>query len=80
MQMNVQLIRASQFLYGFCLSVRHKPGNLYVVFDTLSRLESANANLLQDPNHSELDVLFAYTVTLVNSALFCLGGLSAAIG
>ncbi len=35
------------------------------MLDKLSRLVSANANLPQDLNHSELNMLFAYTDTLV---------------
>ncbi len=65
MQMNVRLIMASQFLHGFCLLDRHELGKEHVVPNVLSRLASANANLPQDPNHSELDMLFAYTATLV---------------
>ena len=65
MQMNVLLIRASQFSRGFCLSVWHKSEKEYVVPDALSRLATVNVNSPQDLNHSELDVLFAYTATLI---------------
>lgn len=65
MRMNVRLVRASQFLRGFRLVVRHKPGKEHVIPDALSRLASANTDLPSDPEHSELDVLFVYTATLV---------------
>ena len=80
MQMNVWLIKVSQLLCGFCLSVCHKPRKKHLVSDALSRLASVNANLPQDPNHLEYNVLFAYTATLVQMSLLCLGRLSTAIG
>lgn len=66
--MNVQLIRASQFLCQFSkLEIRHKPGKEHIVPDALSRLASANTNLPSlDPEYSELDALFTYTTTLVD--------------
>ncbi len=73
MQMNILLIMAFQFLYGFCLLVQHKPEKKRVVPDVLSRLANANANLSLNPNHSELDVLFAYVATLVQFSLSLVG-------
>ncbi len=64
MRLNLRLVRASQFLQQFKLNVRHKPGKEHIVPDALSRLASANTGQV-DPHHSELDVLFAYSTTLV---------------
>ena len=65
-QMNVCLVRASQFLRQFRLVVRHKPGKKHILLDALSRLASANTNLpSQDPAYSELDAFFVYNATLV---------------
>lgn len=67
MQINVRLVRASQFLRQFRLVVRNKPGKEHIVLDTLSRLASANTNLpSEDPNYSELDALFTYNITLID--------------
>lgn len=67
MQMNVRLVRASQFLRQFRLVVCHKPGKEHIVPDALSRLASANTNLpSEDPNYSELDALFTYNTTLID--------------
>ena len=66
MQINVRLVRTSQFLRQFRLIVRHKPGKKHILPDALSRLASANTNLpSQDITYSELDALFAYNATLV---------------
>lgn len=66
MQMNVRLVRASQFLRQFRLIVRHKPGKEYILPDALSCLASANTNPpSQNPAYSELNALFAYNTTLV---------------
>lgn len=48
----------------FELDVRHKPGKKNVIPDVLSRLASANEYTLPS-DHAELDVLYAYTTTLV---------------
>lgn len=67
MRMNVRLVRASQFLCQFRLVICHKPGKEHIVPDALSRLASANTNLLsEDPNYSELDALFTYNTTLID--------------
>ena len=66
MQMNVCLVRASQFLQQFRLIVWHKPEKEHILLDALSRLASAITNLpSQDPAYSKLDALFAYNTTLV---------------
>lgn len=39
-KLNLRLVRASQYLSGFNLSVRHKPGKANVVPDALSRLQA----------------------------------------
>lgn len=64
MRLNLQLVRASQFLQQFKLDVRHKPGKEHIIPDALSRLASANVGQA-DPSYSELDALFTYNTTLV---------------
>lgn len=64
-KMNIRFFRASQFFLGFYFTVWHKLEKEYVVTDALSRLASANTNLLSNLDHSELDVLFAYTTILI---------------
>lgn len=68
MRINVQLVKALQFLYQFSkLEIRSKPGKKHIVPDALSHLTSANTNLLSlNSEYSELDVWFTYTTTLVN--------------
>ncbi len=72
MRMNVWLIKASQFFCGFCWTVCHDSGKKHVMPDALSRLATVNVNLPPDLNHSELDVLFVYTATLVQLSTFLL--------
>ena len=70
MRMNVRLVRASQFLCGFWLTIRHNPGKKHIVPDALNRLASTDSNLLDHvPEYAELDVLFAYSTTLVELRL-----------
>ena len=66
MQINVCLVRASQFLQQFRLIIWYKPGKEHILPDALSHLVSANTNLSsQDPAYSELDALFIYNATLI---------------
>lgn len=46
MQMNLSLVRASQFLCQFNLDVRYKPGKENIAPDALSRLASTNTGKL----------------------------------
>ena len=64
MRLNLRLVRASQFLQQFKLEVRHKPGKEHIIPDALSRLANSNTGHV-DPQHSELEVLFTYSTTLV---------------
>ena len=65
-QMNICLVRASQFLCRFRLTVRHKARKKHIVSDALGRLASTNSNLPDhDPEYAKLDVFFAYSATLV---------------
>lgn len=67
MQINVCFVRVSQFLCQFRLVVYHKRGKEHIVPDALSHLASANTNFpSEDPNYSELDVLFTYNTTLID--------------
>ena len=64
MRLNLQLVRASQFLQQFKLDVRLKSGKEHIIPDALSRVASANVGQA-DPSYSELDALFTYNTTLV---------------
>ncbi len=64
MRLNLRFVRAFQFLQQFKLDVRHKPGKEHIIPDALSRLANANTGHV-DPHHSELNVLFIYSTTLV---------------
>lgn len=68
MRMNVRLVKAFQFLrHFFKLEIRYKPDKEHIVSDALSRLTSANTNLLfLYLEYSEPDALFMNTTTLVN--------------
>lgn len=57
-------VRASWFLYQFCLVVRHKLGKKHIIPDALSKITSTN-NTVYDNEYSELNSLFAYYTTLV---------------
>lgn len=73
MRMSVCLVRAFQFLRGFCLIVQHKSGKEYVVLDALNKLANANSNLpTLDPNYNKLDMLFRYFAILVKMKLVLL--------
>ena len=61
MRMNIRLVRKSQFLREFQLTVRHKPREKHIVSDALSILASTNFNLPDhDSKYAELDVFFAF--------------------
>lgn len=64
MRLNLRLVRVSQFLQQFKLSVRHKPGKEHIIPDALSRLTSSNTRH-SDAQHSEFDALFTYSTTLI---------------
>lgn len=68
MHMNVQLVRALQFLCQFFkLKIRHKSDKKHIIFDALNCLTNANTNLPSlNLEYFELDTLFMYTTTLVN--------------
>lgn len=65
MRMNIQLVRAFQFLRQlFYLIVRHKPGKEHIIPDALNKLASTN-NLGHDTEYAKLNILFVYHTTLV---------------
>lgn len=63
-RLNLQLVRASQFLQQFKLDVCHKLGKEYIILDTLSHLASINVGPAKS-SYSELDTLFTYITTIV---------------
>ena len=67
-QINVRLIRASQFLRQFHLDVKYKLGKEYIIPDALLCLPSINYNVVSTKlnNYSKLDVLFTATLIEIN--------------
>ena len=65
-KLNLRLVRASQYLSSFDLSVRHKTGKSNVVPDALSRLPS-NSSVSGSPKSQEgiLDVLYGHAVEIL---------------
>ena len=68
-KLNLQLVRASDYLQQFNLDIQHKSGKQHIVLDTLSRLASVNEGSLS--HEGELDALhgYAYTTSLVEMSL-----------
>ena len=64
LRMNIRLIKASQFLNQFNLNIRYKSRKNHIVSNALSRLASANIELLSK-EHFELNVLYTYNTTLI---------------
>jgi len=65
-KLNLRLVRASQYLSGFNLSIRHKAGKANIVLDALSRLQADYA----PPEKLEvLDSLYDTTVELCRGDL-----------
>lgn len=64
MRLNLWLVRASQFLQKFKLSVRHKPGKQHIIPEVLSRLASTTDGTT-NPSYTEFDAFFVYNTTLV---------------
>lgn len=56
MQINLRLVKASQFLCRFNLDVRYKPGKENIVPDALSQLVSTNTSKLPK-DYNKLDTL-----------------------
>lgn len=65
MQMKVRLVHDSEFFRGFWLNERHKPEKKHIFSDPLSRNASTNSKLPIRPEYVKLDLLFAYSATLV---------------
>ena len=64
MRLNLQLVRASQFLQQFKLDIRQKLGKEHIISGILSWLASSNIGATE-PFHSELDALYVYNTTLI---------------
>jgi len=62
-KLNLRLVRASQYLSSFNLSIRHKSGASNVVPDALSRLQ-AQIDVPAAEKSDILDCLYGYTVRL----------------
>lgn len=66
-KLNLRLVRASQYLSSFNLSIRHKAGKSNVVPDALSRLpgtstDSSSVKSSEDSAEGILDVLYGHAV------------------
>ena len=66
-KLNLRLVRASQYLSAFNLSVRHKSGKANVVPDALSRLQ---ADVASQEKQAELDSLYGCLVSLDDNEYF----------
>ena len=64
-KLNLRLVRASQYLSGFNLAVRHKAGKANVVPDALSRLQ---ADVPSDEKHAVLESLYGNPVAITAEA------------
>lgn len=60
-KLNLRLVRASQYLSGFNLAVRHKAGKSNVVPDALSRLQ---ADVASEEKQAVLESLYGSTISL----------------
>lgn len=63
-KLNLQLVKAFQFLQQFKLDVCYKPDKKHIILDTLSRLASSNISIA-DFFYLELDTLYVYNTTLI---------------
>ena len=68
-KLNLQLVRAFDYLQRFNLDIQHKSGKQHIVPDTLFRLASVNEE--SSSHEGELDTLhnYAYTTSLVEMSL-----------
>ena len=62
-KLNLQLIRALNYIQRFNVELRHKPNKQHIVPNALSRLTSTNTGIA--PAKSELDALFTTTLVKV---------------
>ena len=59
-KLNLRLVRASQYLSGFELTIRHKAGKANIVSDALSRLK--NDAIVKEQEPSILNVLYGHPI------------------
>ena len=59
-KLNLRLVRASQYLSGFELAIRHKAGKANIVSDALSRLK--NDTIVKEQEPSILNVLYGHSM------------------
>ena len=63
-RLNLRLIRASDYIQRFSLTLKHIPSKTNIILDVLSRLEIMN-ELPTNPENLELDALFAVKITII---------------
>lgn len=61
-KLNLQLVRASDYVQRFPLVIKYKPNKHHIIPDALSRLEAEGKEVLEDKEEGELDVLFTTTL------------------
>lgn len=64
MRLNLWLVKVSQFLQQSKLSIWHKRGNKYIIFDILNRLANTIGGPI-NPFYIMFDIFFVYNTTLV---------------
>lgn len=64
-KLNLQLVRASQYLSQYNLDVRHRPGKIHLVPNALSRLLGDMGNKNSNKDNNTLDDIDTYHVTLI---------------
>ena len=64
-QLNLRLVRVSDYIQRFNFDIRHKSDKQHIVSDVLSRLvsDNINASMTRNSDESEFDVLF--TISLI---------------
>ena len=66
-KLNLRLIRISEYIQRFDLTIRHKSKILHVIFDALSRLSTvSNKQIQENVDEKKLDVLFTISMTKMN--------------
>lgn len=64
MKLNVQPIKAFQFLQRFKLNIWHKFDKKHIIFNALNHLANTNVSYMNF-FYSELNILFTYNITFI---------------
>ena len=64
-KLNLRLVRVSQYLFNFNITIRHKFDKFNIIFDVLTRL--SNKTTIDVTNKVEiLNILYEYSIKLTN--------------